>query len=82
MLWSNSVRSPNTSRPVAPDEVKRAYLIDSIRPPAETDLFRRTYVNAFALIGVVCEEGERRTRVLDLALSVEQAAGWQIEQVA
>lgn len=49
---------------VKPDAKKRAYLIDSIRHPAETNLFRRTYANAFALVGVVCEETERRKRIL------------------
>lgn len=63
-------RAQNTGHPyvkgeaVLPDETKRAYLIDSIRHPAETILFRRTYANAFALIGVVCEESERRKRIL------------------
>lgn len=51
--------------PVQPDGEKRAYLIDSIRHPAEIHLLRRTYGNAFALIGVVCQEKERKTRVLD-----------------
>ncbi|MET0376526.1 MAG: anti-phage dCTP deaminase [Rhizorhabdus sp.] len=59
-------------KPVTPDEVKRAYLIDSIRHPAETNLFRRTYANAFALIGVVCEEGERRHRILGKYLTKPQ----------
>lgn len=49
---------------VVPDEKKRVYLIDSIRHPAEIHLLRRTYGNAFALVGVVCEEGERRRRIL------------------
>lgn len=50
---------------VLPDTVKRVYLIDSIRHPAETHLLRRTYGNAFGLIGVVCEEGVRRARILE-----------------
>lgn len=63
-------RAGHTGKPyvkgqaVVPDNTKRAYLIDSIRHPAETILFRRTYANAFALIGVVCEESERRQRIL------------------
>lgn len=48
---------------VQPGDKKVAYLIDSIRHPAETHLFRRTYANAFALIGVVCEEKERFDRI-------------------
>lgn len=50
---------------VRPGEKKIAYLIDSVRHPAETSLFRRTYANAFALVGVVCEDGQRRERILD-----------------
>lgn len=50
---------------VQPDGAKRAYLIDSIRHPAEINLLRRTYGDAFALIGVVCQEEERRKRVLN-----------------
>lgn len=49
---------------VVPGAEKVAYLIDSIRHPAETSLFRRTYANAFALVGVVCEDKERRNRIL------------------
>lgn len=50
---------------VTPDSAKRVYLIDSIRHPAEIHLLRRTYGNAFGLIGVVCEEGVRRNRILE-----------------
>lgn len=55
--------SPGTV--IEPDAEKRAYLIDSIRHPAEIELLRRTYGHAFALIGVVCQEEERKRRVLD-----------------
>ncbi|MGA1834272.1 anti-phage dCTP deaminase [Rhizobium wenxiniae] len=49
---------------VLPDDTKRIYLIDSIRHPAEVNLLRRTYGNSFALIAVVCEEKERKERIL------------------
>ena len=49
---------------IEPDDGKRAYLIDSIRHPAEIQLLRRTYGQSFALIGVVCQESERERRVL------------------
>lgn len=49
---------------ISPDERKRVYLIDSIRHPAEIYLLRRTYGNSFALIGVVCEEDERKHRLM------------------
>lgn len=54
-----------SGQPVQPNDSKRAYLIDSIRHPAEVNLLRRTYASAFALIGVVCEESERRKRILN-----------------
>jgi deoxycytidylate deaminase len=49
---------------VQPDETKRAWLIDSIRHPAETQLFRRAYGASFALVGVVCEESVREKRII------------------
>ncbi|SFS68097.1 Deoxycytidylate deaminase [Sulfitobacter marinus] len=49
---------------VAPDDKKRVYLIDSIRHPSETNVFRRIYGSSFALLGVVCEEPERVDRIL------------------
>ena len=51
--------------PVRPDDERRAYLIDSIRHPAEVNLLRRTYGNAFALVGVVCEESRREQRIIE-----------------
>lgn len=51
--------------PVRPNNERRAYLIDSIRHPAEVSLLRRTYGNAFALVGVVCEETRREKRILE-----------------
>jgi deoxycytidylate deaminase len=52
-------------KPVKPDDVRRAYLIDSIRHPSEIQLLRRTYGISFALIGVVCEETQRQKRVMN-----------------
>jgi deoxycytidylate deaminase len=49
---------------VPPDSAKRIYLIDSIRHPAEVNVLRRTYGNSFALVAVVCEETERKKRIL------------------
>lgn len=57
---------------VEPDQEKRAYLIDSIRHPAETNLFRRAYGNSFALVGVVCREDVRRERILGKYLNRQQ----------
>lgn len=49
---------------VIPDGQRRAYILDSLRHPAEVELLRRVYGNAFALIGVVCEEDERQQRIM------------------
>jgi deoxycytidylate deaminase len=49
--------------PVMPDEARRAYILDSIRHPAEVGLLRHLYHSAFVLLGVVCEEEERERRI-------------------
>lgn len=50
---------------VPPDGRKRAYILDSIRHPAEAELLSRVYQNAFVLIGVVCDEDVRLNRLRD-----------------
>lgn len=50
-------------KPVVPDGKPRAFIIDSIRHPAEVGLLRRIYGDAFVLIGVVCEYEERLRRM-------------------
>lgn len=49
--------------PVAPDGKRRAYILDSIRHPAEVKLLQQIYQDAFVLIGVVCETQIRRKRL-------------------
>ncbi len=49
---------------VVPDGKRRAYILDSIRHPAEVDLLRHICQDAFILIGVVCEEQRRLSRVM------------------
>jgi len=49
--------------PVIPDGTRRAYIIDSIRHPAEVELLRRLYRDAFVLIGVVCDARVRLERL-------------------
>lgn len=49
---------------VKPDGKRRAYILDSIRHPAEVELLRHVYQDAFVLIGVVCEEERRLSRVM------------------
>jgi deoxycytidylate deaminase len=50
-------------KPVLPDGKPRAFIVDSIRHPAEASLLRRIYGDAFVLIGVVCEHDERLRRL-------------------
>jgi deoxycytidylate deaminase len=50
-------------KPVVPDGRPRAFIIDSLRHPAEVGLLRRIYGDAFVLIGVVCEQDERKRRI-------------------
>jgi deoxycytidylate deaminase len=48
---------------VKPDGNFRAYVLDSIRHPAEVQLLRHIYQDAFVLIGVVCESDTRHERL-------------------
>ncbi len=50
-------------KPIPPDGKPRAYILDSIRHPAEVHLLRHVYQDAFVLIGVVCDEDVRRSRI-------------------
>lgn len=43
---------------------RRAYIIESIRHPAEVNLLRLVYGDAFSLVGVVCHEDVRELRLL------------------
>ena len=51
--------------PVRPDGVRRAYILDSIRHPAEVELLRRVYQEAFVLVGIVCEAKVRQQRIVN-----------------
>lgn len=48
---------------VEPDGRKRVYIIDSLRHPAEANLLRRVYQDAFALVGIVCDPVVREKRI-------------------
>ncbi|WP_426747912.1 anti-phage dCTP deaminase [Myxococcus faecalis] len=60
---------------VLPDGKPRAYIIDALRHPSEAYLLRTLYRNAFALIGVVCQEEVRSKR---LRLKYPEAGTTQI----
>ena len=49
---------------VVPDGTRRAYILDSLRHPAEVQLLRHIYQDAFVLIGVVCEAEKRLSRLV------------------
>ena len=49
--------------PVEPDGKNRAYLIDSLRHPAEVSLLREVYQDAFTLLGIVCDPLKRERRI-------------------
>lgn len=49
--------------PVEPDGTRRAYILDSIRHPAEVELLRNVYQSAFVLVGIVCDEDKRLHRL-------------------
>lgn len=55
-------KEPGTGA-IQPDGRRRAYIIDAIRHPAEAHFLRSLYRNAFALIGVVCQEETRAERL-------------------
>lgn len=43
----------------------RVYILDSLKHPAEVELLRRVYREAFCVIGVVCETNQRLKRLQD-----------------
>lgn len=55
--------NPRLPDPITPDGSKRAFILDSLRHPQEVVLLRQVYQDAFCLIGVVCEETQRRDRL-------------------
>lgn len=57
--------NPAPGEAVQPDGTYRAYVLDSIRHPAEVQLLRHIYQDAFVLIGVVCESDTRNERLRD-----------------
>ncbi|MEH2566753.1 anti-phage dCTP deaminase [Bradyrhizobium sp. AZCC 2289] len=56
------IQNPGESE-VQPDGTRRAYILDSIRHPAEVELLRRVYQDAFVLVAVVCEANTRLQRI-------------------
>jgi deoxycytidylate deaminase len=48
---------------VEPDGTRRAYILDSIRHPAEVELLRHIYQDSFVLVGIVCDAKVRQQRI-------------------
>jgi len=48
---------------INPDGKPRAYIIDSLRHPAEVHLLRKVYQESFFLLGVVCDPKTRELRI-------------------
>lgn len=63
--------------PVIPDGRPRAYILDALRHPAEVNLLRHLYQEAFVLIGVVCDQDARVAR---LQRKFENPAGAKLDQ--
>ena len=49
--------------PVEPDGKHRAYIVDSLRHPAEVSILREVYQDAFTLLGIVCDPAKREKRI-------------------
>jgi deoxycytidylate deaminase len=47
------------------DGKPRAFIVESLRHPAEAHFLRRLYQDAFHLVGVVCEPEKRKQRLLE-----------------
>jgi deoxycytidylate deaminase len=45
---------------------RRVFILDSLKHPAEVELLRAIYKDAFCLIGVVCEEKVRKNRLSEM----------------
>ncbi|MBF0311572.1 MAG: hypothetical protein HQL56_18830, partial [Magnetococcales bacterium] len=58
-------RSVSQGEPIDPDDTKRAYILDSLRHPAEVILLRSVYQDAFCLVGVVCDNHDIRKNRLN-----------------
>jgi dephospho-CoA kinase len=50
-------------RPVKPDAGRRAYILSSLKHPAEVELLRRVYQSSFLLIGIACDYDKRLNRL-------------------
>lgn len=49
--------------PVEPNGKHRAYIIDTLRHPAEVAMLREVYQDAFTLLGIVCDPVIREKRI-------------------
>lgn len=61
-----AINDISPQRQATEEEPPTVYIIDSLKNPAEAELLRGVYREAFYLIGVVCEESVRKTRLREL----------------
>lgn len=75
--WNTSA-PPSGATPIRTDESsenpQRVFIIDSLKNPAEVELLRSVYREAFCLIGVVCESEVRQRRLQDGKLETSSKA--------
>ena len=79
---SSASSGADSITPGGPDRRPRAFILDSIRHPAEVELLRYIYGDAFVLIGVVCEENKRVKRIQKKYDSGESSARTFMERDA
>jgi deoxycytidylate deaminase len=58
----NNVENVSSITPIQ-SKKRRVYILDSLKHPAEVELLRAIYQDAFCLIGVVCDEESRKERL-------------------
>mgnify|MGYP003148408547 CR=1 FL=1 len=65
----------------SPGHEKIAYILDSIKHPAEIDLLREVYEHSFRLVAVHCSQEKRLARISGAQGSTSKYAGVPIEEV-
>lgn len=62
--WRAKFQEQNFSAAeIEPDGKPHAYIIDSLRHPAEVYFLRRVYQDAFSMLGIVCDPKSREQRI-------------------
>lgn len=64
-----------------PGEDKKAFILDSLKHPAEVELLRRVYDSSFRLVAVHCERSTRENRLIGSAKSTAKFSGADAKDV-